>query len=376
MLPQPPGSSTRDYPFTATNVDLTPRTPEQIRLWPEQVKLLQAESGFEAGVASPEADAFSAHLRSLSPDQLVPFMDQMSFSIQYLHGTHVAGIAVRDNPAARLYVLRETLWWGSVPRVPSLGERAIAARYAQVFADFQKHHVRVVNLSWTGSVADFEEGLKANGRCTSADDCRAQGTELNNVQRDALQAAMAAAPNILFVCIPGNRNENSTFVDVFPGSFSFPTSSRSAPWTPPATRPPSPASVLPCAFTPMASASQASSPVGRRCAHQAPPWPRRRSPTPLVSSSPSTLRFARNRSSICCSAAATLPPMAAFTSSTQPRVSLFSMLSKPKEPTRTDYAPVGRRCPIGTPLAIFSGIVKRVAVAIESQAAEPSYLPG
>lgn len=214
--------STMDYPFIAVS-ELTPRTAEQIRLWPEQVKLLQGATDLWEGIASPEADLYAARLRDLPPDQLAAFNDQMSFSGMYLHGTHVAGIALRDNPAARLYLLRETMWWGSVPRIPSVEEqRAIAARYGQVFADFQKHHVRVVNLSWTGSVADFEQGLQANGRCNSAQECRTQATELNNLQRDALKAAMAANSNILFICIPGNSDVNSTFNDVFPGSFQLP----------------------------------------------------------------------------------------------------------------------------------------------------------
>ena len=214
---------TLDYPFTDTSRDLAPRTPEQIRLWPEQVKLLQGASDFWEDVASPEANAFAAKLRALLPDQLSPFMDQMSFSGMYLHGTHVAGIALHNNPTARLYVLRETMWWGSVYKVPSLEEqRAIADRYKQVFADLKKHQVRIVNLSWTGSVADCEQGLKANGRCTSAEDCHTQATQLNNIQRDALKAAMSAASDILFICIPGNSNLDSSFNDVFPGSFQLP----------------------------------------------------------------------------------------------------------------------------------------------------------
>lgn len=213
---------TTDYPFTATS-ELGPRTPEQARRWPEQKNLLQGGTDLWDGFVSPEADAFAARLRALDPDKLALFIDQMSFSSEYMHGTHVAGIALRDNPAARLYVLREALWWGRVPQIPSLEEqRAIASRYKQVFEDFQKHHVRIVNISWTGSVADLEWGLKANGRCTSAEDCRARATEMNNLQRDALKAAIAAAPNILFVCIPGNSNLNSTFNEVFPSSFELP----------------------------------------------------------------------------------------------------------------------------------------------------------
>ena len=213
---------TMDYPFTET-AELAPRTPEQARLWPEQIKLLQGATDSWEGVASPEADAYTAKLRELSPDKLGPFIDQISFSGMYMHGTHVAGIALRNNPAARLYVLRETMWWGNVPRLPSLEEqRAIAARYKQVFADFHQHHVRVVNLSWTGSVADAEWALKANGRCNSAEECRSLATEFNNVQRDALKTAMATGSDILFVCIPGNANLDSTFNDVFPGSFQLP----------------------------------------------------------------------------------------------------------------------------------------------------------
>jgi hypothetical protein len=67
----------------------------------------------------------------------------------YAHGTHVAGIAIRGNPAAKLVVFRFN---DQLPKLTFAPTAESAHRMADNFREIgeycRRHHVRVVNMSW------------------------------------------------------------------------------------------------------------------------------------------------------------------------------------------------------------------------------------
>jgi hypothetical protein len=84
--------------------DLRPITDEQRAFYPEALKIYQGINDLQNQVDSPEATAAKTFASSTPPDELPPKVKQILFFGAYLHGTHVAGITIRDNPAAQLIV--------------------------------------------------------------------------------------------------------------------------------------------------------------------------------------------------------------------------------------------------------------------------------
>ena len=65
----------------------------------------------------------------------------------------------------------------------------------QSYVDFFKQHgVRVVNMSWGGSVKGFEEALEQCGIGKTVDERKALAREYFEIQKNALTKAIASAP--------------------------------------------------------------------------------------------------------------------------------------------------------------------------------------
>jgi subtilisin family serine protease len=206
-----------------THGELFPLTPEQKEEYPSMLGNLEGFSDLQANIDSPEATALRQELANMPASKVPSFIENLDLFAIYSHGTHVAGIAARGNPAIRLAVGRITFDWHNVPLPPSkeLSERT--ARDSQAYVDwFRANHIRVVNMSWGGGPRDDEVALEKNGMGKDAADRKTIAAKLFAIERAGLYNAIKSAPDILFVCAAGNSNSNSTFDEDIPSSFRLP----------------------------------------------------------------------------------------------------------------------------------------------------------
>ena len=182
--------------------------------------------GFEdlqANVDSPDAAAVRAKLGSLKRDEVKPFLEGLGQYGNYAHGTHVTGIALRGNPAARLVVSRITFDYHRISENPTVAQaRKDADATAKSVAYFKAHGVRVVNMSWGGDLASIDTALEQNRFAGSPQERRALAKRLYDIGYQKLYDAMKADPTTLYVIAAGNSDNDVVFSDVFPSSFHLP----------------------------------------------------------------------------------------------------------------------------------------------------------
>ena len=227
-VPHPgPHADPRDIAFDLKGFpahgELFPLTPEQKKEYPSMLGNLKGFSDLQASIDSPEATALRQKLAHMPASEVPKFLENLELFAIYSHGTHVAGIAARGNPAIRLAVGRITFDWHNVPLPPSkeLSERS--AKDDQAYVDwFRANHIRVVNMSWGGGPRDDEVALEKNGMGKDAADRKAIAAKLFAIERAGLYNAIKSAPDTLFVCAAGNSNSNSTFNEDIPSSFKLP----------------------------------------------------------------------------------------------------------------------------------------------------------
>jgi subtilisin family serine protease len=206
-----------------THGSLYPLTAAERRAYPEMRRYLKGFSDLQLSIDSPEAAAVRQKVASLKPDAVPGFFEQLGLFGNFVHGTHVSGIAVRGNPAARIVVGRITFDHKTVPTPPSdaLEQRGAVANKAYVDY-FRTHGVRVVNMSWGGTPAGDEEALEKNGLGKDAADRKRLAAHYFAIDRKGLTDAIASAPGILFICAAGNANQNSSFNEDIPASIHLP----------------------------------------------------------------------------------------------------------------------------------------------------------
>jgi subtilisin family serine protease len=189
-------------------------------------ELISRAKGFvdvQASVDSPEATELKAFMGTLKPDQVKATLENLEMVVNYVHGSHVTGIAMDGNPYAQLVVGRITFDYHLIPEVPTIEQaRKNAAEYAAVVDYFKQNGVRVVNMSWGGALKDDEDALEANGAGGTADERKKLARQIFDIDTDGLRAALKSAPGILFVVAAGNSNNNVKFDEVAPSSFQLP----------------------------------------------------------------------------------------------------------------------------------------------------------
>jgi len=181
-------------------------------------------SDLQSNIDSKEAGEVKAYLSGLTPDQYRPAIEELNMTGDYAHGTHVAGIALEGNPAVRLVIGR--IEFGYTLKPDPCPSRELAERDAQAsqaYVDFFKaHHVRVVNMSWGGSVGDFESDLEKCGMGKTSDERKALARGYFDIQKASLAQAFASAPDILFVTAAGNSNDDASFTESVPSGIVLP----------------------------------------------------------------------------------------------------------------------------------------------------------
>lgn len=203
--------------------DLQPLSPEQKDLYPKVIRLEQGMSDLFSGIDSPQATEAKKTLSSMPPDQLAPYMKQLNFLGQWMHGTHVAGIATRGNPAAQIVVAQ---FYDSLPEMPFAPTvewaNKFKADFQQVGDYFRTNHVRVVNMSWGDDVAEIEQWLTKTSEEKDPAARKQLASQIYTIWREAIENAIRSAPDTLFVCAAGNADSNAGFLGDVPASLHLP----------------------------------------------------------------------------------------------------------------------------------------------------------
>jgi subtilisin family serine protease len=206
-----------------SNSDTYPLPANVAADYPKLVKLMTGISDLQSGILSPEAAAAQAYLRSLDVPREEAFERELDFIGEYAHGSHVAGIASRGNPGARIVVARFDDNLPNLAFAPTVEwANRMASNFARFAAFFRDNDVRVVNMSWGDQVSEFEQWLAKTDPTSDAAAREAKAKELYAIWRAAVANMIADTPGTLFVAAAGNGDNDATFAQDVPASLSYP----------------------------------------------------------------------------------------------------------------------------------------------------------
>jgi subtilisin family serine protease len=205
------------------NGDLQPLTAEQKAIYPHALELNQGRNDMVNGLDSEAATKTREYYKTTPPDQLAAEQKTITFLSQWMHGTHVAGIAVKGNPAARIVVAQFNDGLEYLPFTPTVEwANTFKADFVQLGDYFREHNVRVVNMSWADSQREFEDWLAKSSTETDPAVRKQTAAQLYAIWREAVEGAIKRAPGTLFVCAAGNSNSNAGFNGDVPASLKLP----------------------------------------------------------------------------------------------------------------------------------------------------------
>jgi hypothetical protein len=191
--------------------------------WPQLKTLVKGAMDLQAALDTEDARTLKRVVSSLQPEQVKQFQEELSLVSVYTHGTHVAGIAVEGNPFARVFTA--TMLWEHrtepVKPTEELSKRTAEA-YRQIVQSFRDQKLRVVNMSWRYGAAAYEGALAWHNIGATPEERKQLARQLFAIERDALKAAIAAAPEILFVAGSGNEDNSADFEEYIPAGLELP----------------------------------------------------------------------------------------------------------------------------------------------------------
>lgn len=204
--------------------DLYPLPPAMKARLPAMKSRAKGFADLQANIDSAEAAEVKQYLSALKADEYKAAVEELGLAGNYMHGTHVTGIAVAGNPHARIATARIEFGHTLLPDpCPSEALSARDAKAAQAYVDFFKANgVRVVNMSWGGDVKSIEGELELCGIGKTPEERQALARGFFDTSKNALTKAFASAPGILFVAAAGNSNTDASFEEKIPAGIVLP----------------------------------------------------------------------------------------------------------------------------------------------------------
>jgi hypothetical protein len=191
--------------------------------WPQLRQLVKGSMDLRAALDTDDARRLKQVVGSLKAEQTRAFQEDISLASVYIHGTHVAGIAVDGNPFARVHAATMLYNVSTVPTLPTEERsRRWAAAFKASVDGFKEQKLRVVNMSWRYGVGSIEGALTWHNVGATAEERKQLARRLFAIERDALRDAIASAPEILFVAGSGNEDNSADFAEYIPAGLQLP----------------------------------------------------------------------------------------------------------------------------------------------------------
>jgi len=207
------GEKTPDLLYPIGNVENRPR----MERWMKGIMDLQSN------VDSEEASALKKMLSQMKPEEVKPFLEDLNAYGNHCHGTHVAGIAIRGNPYAKVLAARLTFDHHYVPIVPTIDWAEKTGKMMEETCEyFRDHGVRVVNMSWIYTKDEIKAALEANGAGGSVEERQELTDKIFALIDQGLHKGISQASDILFIGGAGNADNDLAFEGFIPCSYDLP----------------------------------------------------------------------------------------------------------------------------------------------------------
>lgn len=190
----------------------------------QYIDFIAASQDMQAGIQNESVTRFQKYYGSLRGQDLQDFQDDLGLMGNYVHGTHVAGVAVAGNPFARILHITENWPWKSMPdEAPTveLGERW-GQSCRQSIEYMKGANTRVVNMSWRIGRPMLEGMLAAKGVGATPEERAELSRQIFKPFREGLEEAIRSAPDVLFIAGSGNEDNNVDFAEYIPAGLRLP----------------------------------------------------------------------------------------------------------------------------------------------------------